>query len=373
MVLGLLVTSRAASHAALRGGPRAARPLLRRTFARRTCPIMMPEGPEVSSLVDKMNAHIGGGRFVVEDAVVLSGRYAKAAPEGWDDLRERLPLRIESVRCHGKFIYFELGSDGPAGNEEGGPPTDVFLWSTLGLMGGWTLRQQPQHARLALALRERERPPGDSPPGEGSADGQGTARQVLTFYDQRNFGTFKATFGSGEIQSKLERLGRPWLCPIGEEPSDATARRAPLPGIALSLDDFMDVVRRQQKTGPRRPVAVFLMAQDKLAGLGNYILSEVMYAVRMHPEAAMQDVDDALWEEVYEAACEVFSASYSAQAGLADESSFRWKVYRQQQDPEGRPVERITGPHKRTLHIVRSVQTRGLARDGDAGGGAGPR
>ncbi|KAH8049045.1 formamidopyrimidine-DNA glycosylase [Aureococcus anophagefferens] len=86
-----------------------------------------------------MDARLGGGRYAVAAVDVVSGRYAERPPEGLAELRDRLRLALERVRCKGKFIYFELA---------GG----ASLWSTLGMSGGWTLRAGHPHARLALRL-----------------------------------------------------------------------------------------------------------------------------------------------------------------------------------------------------------------------------
>ncbi len=140
----------------------------------RTVPRMMPEGPEVLSLVNRLSDRFGGGRWDLTGAAILSGRYLNNnPPENWVRFTQSLPLRVDHVNCKGKFIFFSFTSQ---------DSEKLTAWSTLGLTGGWSLRRN-NHARLALRLTP------------SSADAMGTpastASEVLFFYDIRNFGTFK--------------------------------------------------------------------------------------------------------------------------------------------------------------------------------------
>mmetsp|Transcript_14278 Transcript_14278/g.42807 ORF Transcript_14278/g.42807 Transcript_14278/m.42807 type:complete len:223 (-) Transcript_14278:1038-1706(-) len=165
---------------------------------RRSAVRMMPEGPEVQSLVDRMQATLGGGRYEVKRAEIPSGRYAAAPPQGWEDLTAQLPWVLDGVAAHGKFIHMGLHREG-----EGGEVVKAQIWSTLGLTGGWTLKPGHRQERIVLEL---------APLG---ADAAAARDLYLVFYDQRNFGTFKATFDEGELEAKLQSLGDPWLLGVG--------------------------------------------------------------------------------------------------------------------------------------------------------------
>ena len=62
---------------------------------------------------------------------------------------------------------------------------------------------------------------------------------------------------------------------------------------------------------------IILMDQSKTSGVGNYVLSEVLYKARVYPWAACADLSAAEWAEVYSAASETLRTSYAAQAALA--------------------------------------------------------
>ncbi len=320
--------------------------MFRRAFATATRRRAMPEGPEVSSLADGLMRHVRRGDARIVGARIVSGRYAtNAPPEGWDTLNEMLPLHVRAVRNKGKFMYYEL-SEG------------VSLWSTLGMSGGWTLRAH-RHARLELDLDLPER-----------------EKEVLTFYDSRNFGTFKACFDDQKLRDRLARLGPSWT-----EPGQVT------------LDAFRALLRRGGKPQRERRLAVFLMDQTKTAGVGNYILAEALYAARIHPWARVGDIakDDAVVAALHAAISEISTGSMQAQivsaarrAGLTGGegggggggggggagggagggggcgSGFALKVYGKQTCPRGLRVRRDkSGPHKRTIHWVPAVQVVG--------------
>ena len=209
-----------------RCGTLASRRAFRASTSRR-----LPEGPEVQSLVHKMDHHLGSSRFTLSYARIVSGRYKQhGPPSGWQTLVSMLPLRVKSVQCQGskscistpvarlfwfassvlsvlasippfvtifftgplrvfhpagKFIYFTL-SNAITGEDS------AFLWSTLGLSGGWTLSQHRQ-TRVILTL---EPSPLEEETRDAAEDGKrssDTSKQ-LCFYDQRNFGTIKLSF-----------------------------------------------------------------------------------------------------------------------------------------------------------------------------------
>ena len=321
----------------------------RRTFVAATSRREMPEGPEVSSLADGLRHHFadvagrGDGCVRVVGARIVSGRYTSQNPEGWTDFINMLPLELRSVQNKGKFLYFQLCSG-------------VSIWSTLGMSGGWTLRQH-RHARLELDLLRGQ-----------------TFGERLTFYDSRNFGTFKACFDDENLRKRLTRLGPSWT-----EPGEVT------------LDVFRALLRKGGKPQRRRRLAVFLMDQTKTAGIGNYILAEALYAARIHPWACVGDVaqDDAVIAALHSAISEISMGSLEAQrgsaarrAGLSNSASYKrdrvfskhsgcgsgftLHVYGKSVCPRGYKVVRDrSGPHKRTIHWVPEWQVFGSegARD----------
>jgi len=296
-----------------------------RRFYRRASLAMMPEGPEVRSLVDAMDARFGGERFSLVDAKLISGRYHRedgnGPPVGWNEMiSSHLPARLRFVKCKGKFIFFSFVS-------ENAPPVPFYILSTLGLTGGWSTSSNRRHVRASLTLRE-----------EASS-----ATEELAFFDLRNFGTLKVEYDSSELEKKLSTLGFDWL--------DEQQRPSEEAWIALG-----------SLAGKRkRPLAVFLMDQKKTSGIGNYILAEVLFRCAINPFANCSTISPDLWKELRTAIIHVIEESYSSQSGDPDRlEDFAFRVYAQQKTPEGNMVVREEGPHKRTIHWDPLTQTRGM-------------
>ena len=105
--------------------------------------MMMPEGPEVKSLVDTMARRYDEGRWTLTAAKVVSGRYMSDPPAGWDAMLHLLPLSVDSVQNKGKFIYFLLSADG------GARPVSLWRYSShIGARGHTHKRTLQNHVPL---------------------------------------------------------------------------------------------------------------------------------------------------------------------------------------------------------------------------------
>jgi formamidopyrimidine-DNA glycosylase len=313
---------------------------------------MMPEGPEVRSLVDRMHHRYSGGGWEIRGASIVSGRYKDSGtpPQGWEALTSNLPLRVDSVRAKGKFIWFELssqaggdGGGGGGGMDRGASKVQLTAWSTLGLTGGWTLRPH-RHARLAFHLApiqgQQERSAHSESSLVLSAPPPAWEGEKLLFYDMRNFGTFKVCTDPAFLDQKLAKLGPSWLpdpflsvpeqdmkkkegSKEGAEEDDEDnedeskeggGKRRHKSSSPLTWATFHDLVSKSSKRYPQRPLAVFLMDQTKTSGIGNYILSEVLFETRTWPWAAMGSVGAKRWRAIYDSASRVTVQSHAAQA-----------------------------------------------------------
>ena len=292
----------------------------------------MPEGPEVTTLTAAMRRKFPPKAYKLTDLQVISGRYESKVPKGWQKLRENLPLSLHSVDEKGKFIYFQL--------ERG-----ISLWSTLGMSGSWTVRPHPRHLRLRLLL-------------EHANYLEEKELLHLNFADKVEYGTFKVCFEPAELEARLNKLGPSWL--HGD----------------VSLEVFRTLLKRKGAPQKKRSLAVFLMDQTKTCGIGNYILSEALYAARIHPWAKVGALNDDEIDRLYKAVSTIIWTSaetqqeYSAQrfAGTPFISKFgggcgghfALHVYGKQLTPEGLLVLRdLDGPHKRPIYWVPQLQTAG--------------
>jgi formamidopyrimidine-DNA glycosylase len=210
----------------------------RRSFARNSAVRMMPEGPEVRTLVDQLQA--GVGRRLV-DIQFLSGRYVRhGKPESFEAFantmvptfqpHSNIPEAIDIIQewnAKGKFIYMTLdnGNNPPAADDD----YQRSIWVTLGMSGQFVTekvhKQNPRFARWYIELLDVD-----------SMD----SRKVY-YHDQRNFGTLKFCLSRQELEKKLMSLGLDILDP------------------AITEEDFLAVVDRQK---PELNVCKFLMDQS---------------------------------------------------------------------------------------------------------------
>ena len=224
-----------------------------RSYSRREVR-MMPEGPEVRTLVDSLDARLRD-KFLI-GAEITSGRYIKKEPIGWNLLHaaiksQKRGLCVDKVACKGKFIYMLFKNE-----------VEVTILSTLGMTGVWTLDPSRTHRRLSLTFVDTEPSIVNDHPHASSLHTTYTPMK-LYFCDTRSFGTFKVaplTF----LQAKLATLGVDWL-----------AAGCASAGKDQMLSEF--ILLGQEAGKKKRPLCKFLMDQKKTAGIGNYILSEALY------------------------------------------------------------------------------------------------
>jgi len=273
----------------------------------------MPESPEVRHQAKYLSARVQEGPLV--EIEVLSGRYVKKPIDNLDELRSRLPLKAIGGGAHGKFMYVIL-EDGSS------------IHSTLGMTGGWS-DAPTKHARIRMRFGSRE----------------------LFFNDTRNFGTFKWCRDRKCLVDKLESLG---------------------PDIMQEIDDsvFITSLRRKNHWN----ICKALMDQSVVAGIGNYLKAEILYACEIDPRGAVADLDDAQLLAIRDQAHRISWLSYESGGATiqsyrnpdGSEGSFsrRFAVYGQETDPHGNRVEKIKVDDGRTTHWVPAVQSSEEMTDG---------
>lgn len=264
----------------------------------------MPEGPEVRIVTDGLRRSVLDQKIV--SASIVSGRYAKSLPDGWNLLQ--VPRHVIDVNCKGKFIYMSL---------EG----DTYLLSTLGMTGSWS-SNLTKHSRIRIEL-----------------ESGGT----VYFNDMRNFGTVKLISSRDQLDKKLKDLGPDMLA---EDVSDTV---------------FLRSIRRYNKT-----LAEVLMDQKVVCGVGNYLKSESLYFSGLNPHRLTSTLSDEEIKNLNKVIKKVIRTSYeTGGATIYTFSNFdgekgdytkRFAVYNQTQDPLGNKIKRETTRDGRTTFWVPGIQ-----------------
>jgi len=270
----------------------------------------MPEGPECRKIAEGLAKLVSQKQLVGVE--VLSGRYKKKEISGLSEIKENFPLGIAGAGVHGKFIYMIL---------EGG----YSVWCTLGMSGRWS-HKNDHHTRVRLDLSD------------------GTS---VYFVDQRNFGTLKFVAGKERLIEKLQSLGPDMLA---ED---------------VSAEKFITRLRTKNKHN----ICKVLMDQSIIAGVGNYLKADSLWAAEIDPFVNVADLND--WElvQLCEKIKELIRASYKQNgatistykdvAGENGEYSSRFLVYNRQNDVLGNEVVRDMTPDGRKTHWSPTVQIRG--------------
>lgn len=309
----------------------------RRTLATfRSQIYMMPEGPEVRTLVDQLQGGVGK-RLV--NLQVLSGRYRQnGPPDGFAEFASTITRyipgeEIENVdiikewNCKGKFIYIVL-DDGKQKNQDPSFQRSIFV--TLGMTGKFVSEkvneQDSKFTRWSLELLDPE-----------------TKKTSKIFYqDQRSFGTLKFCLSRTELEEKLSSLGPDIL------------------DTYITAEMFLQIVAAQK---PDLNICKFLMNQNKISGVGNYILAEGLYKAEIDPFASLNELNESQLEGLFYALRSTALESYKANGmtrqyggqfqnmdGEEGRFSFQLQCYGRQNCARGKTVFReISGPHDRTI------------------------
>jgi uracil-DNA glycosylase len=395
---------------------------------------MMPEGPEVRTLVDQLRGGIGK-RLV--DIKFLSGRYLGQRPIGFMDFAKTMtPISSQEQQqqlkqkqnddgnagtttidtildwnCKGKFIYI-LMDDGIRAiapqnssntnenkDDDDDDDDDDFqrsIWITLGMTGRFVNEarhlEDPSYGRWALELFDESKSENTNTNTnmntiDDVSDKPQTRFHKIYYHDKRNFGTVKFCLSKAELDQKLNSLGpdvlalarQTQIIPKLDVDDNFNIIDKDNDDPSITIDDelearkteasattaFLELLEKQRNK--RLNVCKFLMDQKKIAGVGNYILSEALYRSDIDPFCGIDELSTSqrirLFREIQAVCFESYRSQHesSTTSGvssgytsvrLLEPFSFELRVYGKIQGicPKGNPVLRETkGPHGRTI------------------------
>ena len=282
----------------------------------------MPEGPEVRVMTDQLSKLTTTYPYL-HTFSVIAGRYTRHPFPSLETFQEMLPLKIKSLDCRGKLIYWLFNSN-----------PDWYLLNTLGMSGRWSL-QKETHAHIEIVVAS-------------SLESSTTQQLTLWFCDPRHFATLTLTRNP---TIRFQKIGPDWLHPTASP----------------TLERFKNTFLQKDKKSRNKPtLPKLLMDQSLFSGCGNYLKSEVLYRAKISPHRTPSSLSESEWSLLYQEMMTTIRESYQANGttlatyatpdGKTGSYFERLKVYNKKHDPLGNLVLRITTPDKRTTHWVPEIQ-----------------
>lgn len=272
----------------------------------------MPEGPEARSIVDILKQNILHGYI---DSYVLTER-AKAYHFEYLEL----PTQIINIRSHGKKVIIDCANN-------------YSIVTSLGMSGRFQF-ERGNHSNICFNI--------------GRSEIKGILNIIhpycnLFFDDQRYFGgidvkpTSEATSGLGpdllEASLTTEITSEEWFNRFARSPS-------------------------------RKKIYDILTDQTKIAGIGWYLMTDILYYSGIHPERLGTSISGEEWELIRHHGHSIIKKAYQAN-GLTirdyitpdgREGGYERAIYQRDFDVNGYVVNTKKVANKRTIHWVAEIQ-----------------
>jgi len=269
----------------------------------------MPEVPEVRLLVKFLQHFLKNNKIL--NISIRSGRYkTHGPPEMYYSFLQNLPTKVTKVDSKGKLIYMKFDNG-------------RIMWNTLGMSGFWTTDDDFDHNDIVFE----------------------TEKGNLYFNDVRHFGTITFVKDEDKLNKKLNELGPDIL------------------GDEITFDKFKKGLEKKLD----KKISVILLDQSLVSGIGNYLVSEILWKAKVSPHRKVKDLSNDELKKIYKYAKQIAEkmidlSDDELQKLLNGDTKFitnykkrPFKVYRKDKDPNNNKIkqEKING---RTKHWVPSRQ-----------------
>jgi len=299
----------------------------------------MPEGPEVKIISEFLNK-TWKGRLIVSMGWDGKSKFAKPKTKIKGLELVVMPCLVTGVYSSGKMIVIECVN----GNKE-----SIYMISQLGMEGKWVHTKQ-DHSNFYLHF--------------GGLNASKTSYEIQdTWYydDSRHFGLFNVY---SNLTEPFASHGPCMLTTALVSRGDLKEKDLKPYQTVMTYDMFVKVIRNQRIQN--KEICDLLMEQHRIAGVGNYLRSEILYKCGFNPHKNLSKFNDNDIKCLYDNILELLLISYGAR-GLTIKSYWDpegnkgtcpLQVYKQKKDPHGNPVEIEKDKQKRSIHWVPLVQTK---------------
>lgn len=260
----------------------------------------MPEGPECLTMADMFYDN----NFVTKKLLkikVQNGRYkTHGISEDWENFNEKLPMKLLDVHVKGKMMYFEF-------------PDENYMICNLGLTGYWATKEHDKKANIVLKFDEST---------------------AMYYYDDTSFGTLRFVDSDEKMNVLLDKLGPDIL----QNPP--------------SLSKFKGILAK--KKNQNKMIVVVISDQSNIAGIGNYLRSEILYAAKISPKTLVSEMTDDEIKKVHKYCIKIPEKSYTANGSdsYINDGSYIMKVYRQKVDPDGNSIKSFVVNRQKVYHVI---------------------
>ena len=317
----------------------------------------MPEGPEVRQITTYLDEQLAGKQILSIEHDTRS-KYRNGI-KGYAEFSRHLPATIMNVTCKGKCIVF-ICQDQDEQN--------VYITSTLGMEGFWTVGTQPfnKFSNLWFSIgdvseKEEDEAVDDQPEPESGKDEVDEEQEPIRAYfnDSCKFGNLTLFTDFDDFSRKMSEIGTDYLAfsvALHEEHEQDLDE-----GEKIEFKDWKTTLQRWG----HKQICQFLMEQKFYSGIGNYLKSEILYKSKVKPNRTISTLSGdecqaifdntlAIIYEAFKGGHEKYSMYFNPEGECG--SSFERAVYDKKVDPLGNPVVRSEFADGRASHWVAEIQ-----------------
>ena len=296
----------------------------------------MPEGPEVRQITSYLNEQLTGKQ--IQSIEYNSQSKYRNGIKDYDAFSDHLPVTVSSVTCKGKCIVFICND---------GADQTVYITSTLGMEGFWTVGTEPfnKHSNLWFNLS-----------GEDESE-----NLKAYFNDSCKFGNLTLFVDFDQFRRKMSEIGPDYLLfsvALHENHVEELTESEQIP-----FDKWNTNLKSSKWS--HKQICQFLMEPKQFSGIGNYLKAEILYASRVKPNRTIstltKDECQAIYDNILKIIYEAFKSGHDKFKIYFDPhgecgSSFQRAVYDKKVDPLGHTVIRSNFADGRTSHWVSEIQ-----------------
>jgi len=248
----------------------------------------MPEGPECRNMAVKLHSRLANN-FLLK--ITPTDQQATRQLVDMTEIINLLPLRVIGVSCKGKRIVFILSS--VKNNQV------CFFTSFLSMEGRW-LFQQAKYTRLIMTF----------------------SNDLLIYYDDmRRWGKITGYTDANKLQQVLDQMG-PDVLAYSIELYNPEVKEFVVKD-KLTIERWSSILNH--RLGQKKQLADFLMHQEYICGIGNYLKSEILYRAKLRPDRLVSSLTNTEREILWQVSLDTIYQSFLA-GGL---------TLRSYLDPEG--------------------------------------